>query len=80
VPIGWYPRLSEATVPERRRWKLVGPGVGIHWPDLDEGAPGEAGDGDGNRSDEDEAGANRAAVAGRAGTCGRVSQIAPAGL
>ena len=36
VPIGWYPRLAEGTPRERRRWELLGAGVGIHWPDLDE--------------------------------------------
>jgi Protein of unknown function (DUF2442) len=36
VPIEWYPRLAEGRPSERRRWKLIGPGIGIHWPDLDE--------------------------------------------
>ena len=36
VPITWYPRLAEGTAAERRRRELIGPGVGIHWPDLDE--------------------------------------------
>ena len=36
VPLGWYPRLAEASVAERRRWELIGPGIGIHWPALDE--------------------------------------------
>ena len=36
VPISWYPRLSEGTPSERRRWNLIGPGIGIHWPALDE--------------------------------------------
>lgn len=36
VPIAWYPRLAEGTAAERRRWELIGPGLGIHWPDLDE--------------------------------------------
>jgi len=36
VPLRWYPRLAEASPRERRRWELLGPGVGIHWPDLDE--------------------------------------------
>jgi hypothetical protein len=36
VPISWYPRLAEARPSERRKWELVGPGIGIHWPDLDE--------------------------------------------
>jgi hypothetical protein len=36
VPLGWYPRLAEGSPGERRRWELLGPGIGIHWPDLDE--------------------------------------------
>ena len=36
VPIAWYPRLAAATPRERRHWELLGPGIGIHWPDLDE--------------------------------------------
>ena len=36
VPIDWYPRLAEGSAAERRRWELIGPGVGIHWPSLDE--------------------------------------------
>jgi len=36
VPLGWYPRLAHATVEERRNWRLIGQGQGIHWEDLDE--------------------------------------------
>lgn len=36
VPIAWYPRLLHGTPQERRNWRLIGNGVGIHWPDLDE--------------------------------------------
>jgi hypothetical protein len=36
VPIGWFPRLVHGTAAERNRWRLVGRGEGIHWPDLDE--------------------------------------------
>ena|SRR5438876_11793800 len=36
VPLQWYPRLAEATAAERRRWELIGPGIGIHWPAVDE--------------------------------------------
>ena len=36
VPLGWYPRLAEGSPRERRHWELIGPGIGIHWPDLDE--------------------------------------------
>jgi hypothetical protein len=36
VPLGWYPRLLHGTNTERNRWELIGSGLGIHWPDLDE--------------------------------------------
>ena len=36
APLAWYPRLSHATNDERNRWRLIGGGRGIHWPDLDE--------------------------------------------
>ena len=36
VPLAWYPRLVAGTPQERQRWRLIGDGVGIHWPDLDE--------------------------------------------
>ncbi len=36
VPVAWYPRLVHATVRERANWELIGNGVGIRWPDLDE--------------------------------------------
>ena len=36
VPIVWYPRLLHGTPDERNNWRLIGEGVGIHWPSLDE--------------------------------------------
>jgi len=36
APLAWYPRLRHGTVEERLRWRLIGQGSGIHWPDLDE--------------------------------------------
>lgn len=36
VPLAWYPRLWHGTEAERANWRLIGQGVGIHWPDLDE--------------------------------------------
>ncbi|MEI8190377.1 MAG: DUF2442 domain-containing protein [candidate division NC10 bacterium] len=29
-------RLLHGTTAERNRWRLIGSGEGIHWPDLDE--------------------------------------------
>jgi Protein of unknown function (DUF2442) len=36
APLAWYHRLLYGTVEERGRWRLIGQGHGIHWPDLDE--------------------------------------------
>ena len=36
VPLPWYPRLAHGTRDERAKWRLIGRGEGIHWPDLDE--------------------------------------------
>jgi Protein of unknown function (DUF2442) len=36
VPLAWYPRLTHATAEERKSWRLLGGGTGIHWPALDE--------------------------------------------
>jgi hypothetical protein len=36
VPLAWYPRLAHGTVEERAKWRLIGRGEGIHWPELDE--------------------------------------------
>jgi len=36
VPIEWFPKLRDATAEQRDKWRLIGGGIGIHWPDLDE--------------------------------------------
>lgn len=36
VPLAWFPRLLHGTIEERNKWRLIGKGEGIHWPDLDE--------------------------------------------
>jgi hypothetical protein len=36
VPLEWFPRLRDATPKQRKNWRLIAKGVGIHWPDLDE--------------------------------------------
>ncbi len=36
VPLEWYPRLVHGTEAERKNWRLIGGGHGIHWSDLDE--------------------------------------------
>jgi len=36
APLVWFPRLQNATPEERKRWRLIGGGIGIHWEDVDE--------------------------------------------
>ncbi len=36
VPLEWFPRLREATIPQLKKWRFIGNGVGIHWEELDE--------------------------------------------
>ncbi len=36
VPLAWFPRLESASSTERKNWRLIGDGIGIHWEDLDE--------------------------------------------
>ncbi|MEX0777633.1 MAG: DUF2442 domain-containing protein [Phycisphaeraceae bacterium] len=36
TPLAWYPRLMHATEAERQRFRIIGDGQGLHWPDLDE--------------------------------------------
>jgi len=36
VPLKWYPRLQHGASKQRKNYRLIGAGLGIHWPDLDE--------------------------------------------
>ncbi len=36
VPLAWSWRLSEATQQQRSNFKIMGDGIGVHWPDIDE--------------------------------------------
>lgn len=36
VPLTWFPKLLHAKNLERGNYRLIGGGVGIHWPDIDE--------------------------------------------
>jgi hypothetical protein len=36
VPLAWFPRLLGATPEQRQNWRLIGDGVGINWPAIDE--------------------------------------------
>jgi hypothetical protein len=36
IPLAWFPRLQKATAKQRKNWRLIGGGVGIHWESVDE--------------------------------------------
>jgi Protein of unknown function (DUF2442) len=36
VPLVWFPRLQDATSDQRKDWRLIGQGIGIHWESVDE--------------------------------------------
>lgn len=36
VPLEWFPKLRDATPAQLADFRLIGHGVGIHWPQLDE--------------------------------------------
>ncbi len=36
APLEWFPRLLRATPKQRKKWRLIGGGIGIHWEGLDE--------------------------------------------
>jgi hypothetical protein len=36
VPLAWSWRLSGATPEQRRNFEIIGSGLGIHWPEIDE--------------------------------------------
>lgn len=36
APLEWFPRLRDASADQRNHWRLIGKGVGVHWPEIDE--------------------------------------------
>jgi hypothetical protein len=36
VPLAWSSRLSSATAAQRKNWRLISGGIGIHWEEIDE--------------------------------------------
>ncbi len=36
VPLEWYPTLASASKKSLQNFRLIGKGLGIHWPELDE--------------------------------------------
>ncbi len=35
-PVTWFPRLMSATDAQKKNWRFIGNGEGIHWADVDE--------------------------------------------
>ena len=36
APLEWFPRLRDATDDQRKKWRFIGNGVGVHWSEIDE--------------------------------------------
>ena len=36
APLEWFPRLRNASPKQRLNWRFIGPGIGIHWEEIDE--------------------------------------------
>ena len=36
TPVRWYPRLQSASAQQRSNWMILGDGIGVHWPDVEE--------------------------------------------
>lgn len=36
APLEWFPKLRDATDVERKDWRFIGNGIGVHWAKIDE--------------------------------------------
>ena len=36
APLEWFPKLRDANDKQRKNWRLIGKGIGIHWEEIDE--------------------------------------------
>lgn len=36
IPLEWFPTLRDASADQRKNWRFIGHGEGIHWDGLDE--------------------------------------------
>jgi len=36
IPLAWFPRLLHASAAQRKKWEIIGDGIGVHWPLIDE--------------------------------------------
>jgi hypothetical protein len=32
----WFPRLRDASDKQRKNWRFIGKGMGVHWPEIGE--------------------------------------------
>ena len=36
TPLEWFPKLRDAKDNDRKNWRFIGKGIGIHWESIDE--------------------------------------------
>ena len=36
APLEWFPRLRDASDSDKKNWRFIGNGIGVHWPTIDE--------------------------------------------
>ena len=36
APLEWFPKLRDAAEQDKNNWRLIGNGIGVHWPKIDE--------------------------------------------
>ena len=36
TPLEWFPKLRDASESDRKDWRFIGKGIGIHWEKIDE--------------------------------------------
>lgn len=36
TPLEWFPKLRDASDSDRKNWRFIGKGIGIHWEKIDE--------------------------------------------
>ena len=36
IPLEWFPRLRDATLEQRNKWRFIARGIGMHWDEIDE--------------------------------------------
>ena len=36
VPLIWFPKLLKASPRQKAKYRLIGGGIGIHWPEINE--------------------------------------------